>query len=152
MIRKAEPEDYPLLFSMQIACIKAITGVYSEQELLSWVGYIKKEGVDRYARYENYLISDDADAPVGFVSWLYDMNARRVSLECLYVLPAMRGRGVGVLLLGYFEAHMPEEAFISVRSTLNAEGFYLRYSYTKVGQAMSRAGFNVALLEKHARR
>lgn len=147
MIRKATPDDYPLFLDIQISCIKGLTNTYSGDEIQAWTDYITQQGAARYGSYKNCAFEDENGSMAGFVSWSRDQDAR-ANIECLYTLPQFRNRGIGHLLLREAEMSFSPGTAIYIRSTLNAASFYERQGYERTGNAISRAGFSIVLLEK----
>lgn len=148
MIRLATSEEFPNLLDIQIACIRDLTETYSPEEIASWVGYLEREGGERYEVYENHVYTDDDNRIAGFVSWSQNESENTAAIECLYTLREYRGQGIGKLLLAEAERAIPQSATIAVRSTLNARSFYEQQGYQYTEDATSRAGFKIALLEK----
>lgn len=150
-LRPAVPEDFPALLALQIACIHSLEGksTYKHQELSDWVSYLEREGSDRYGRFINRVIVDDQEDIKAFVSWSEDRLQHTAAIECLYANEADRGQGFGTVLLQTAEVSVVPGTTIGVRSTVNARSFYERQGYSYIGDAKSRAGFTIALLEKH---
>ena len=148
MIREAIPEDYFNLLDVQIACVRSLVGTYTVDETESWVRYIENDGPDRYGNYTNHVSVGDDGRINGFVSETHTSDQLSAAIECLYVLPSDRGRRIGYLLLEEAEAHIPEGSMVRIRSTLNAVPFYESHGYRRVGNALSRAGLSIGLLEK----
>lgn len=148
MIRPALTEEFPQLLEIQIGCTSGLTKTYKADEIKAWTEYLKREGADRYATYNNRVFVDDADTIAGFVSWSTDESEQSAAIECLYKLAAYQGKGIGSLLLKEAEDSIPDGTIIHVRSTLSARQFYERNGYVHTGDAVSRAGFAIALLEK----
>lgn len=148
MIRTAMPEEFPQLLNMQISCIRDLTETYTAEEINNWIGYLERQGKNRYEEYENRVYTDDDNHIAGFVSWSQNESESTASLECLYTLKEYRGQGIGKLLLAEAEREISQSVTIAVRSTLNARSFYEQQSYHYIQDATSRAGFKIALLEK----
>jgi ribosomal protein S18 acetylase RimI-like enzyme len=147
MIRKATSDDYPLFLAIQTACINGLTDVYSADEIKAWTDYLAREGAARYGQYENRVGEDEDGNVAGFVSWS-SHEALQASIECLYILPQFRNQGIGRRLLQEAEASFNPAVTVRIRSTRNALPFYERQGYKRTGDALSRAGFRIVLLEK----
>lgn len=148
MISPASTKELPQLLDIQISCIRDLTETYKPEEINSWIGYLERQGADRYEEYENYVYTDDYNRIAGFVSWSQNESENTASIECLYALKDYRGQGIGRLLLAEAERAISRNTTIAVRSTLNARSFYEQQGYRYIQDATSRAGFKIALLEK----
>ena len=68
MIRPVTPEEIPQLLDIQINCVRDLTETYTAEEINSWIGYLERQGADRYEPCENRIYTDDNDRIAGFVS------------------------------------------------------------------------------------
>jgi GNAT superfamily N-acetyltransferase len=148
MIESIHPEQYPLLLDVQTDCIRGLGDYYTQQEIDAWIGYLEEATPERFAQFENRALFDSRGAIGGFVSWSGGEAEAVSALECLYVREDLRGRGIGRLLLREAEIRVAIGSRMSVRSTLNARPFYEKNDYIFKEQGISRAGFEMAVLEK----
>lgn len=148
MIRPISLKELPRLLEIQVACVRGLTQTYTSEEMEAWIGYIEREGPERYAKYQNRGFFDEADCLVGFVSWSQSDQENSVAIDCLYVLNEHRQHGIGWQLLQDVEANLAHGTTMHVRATLNAQPFYERHGYIFIEGSISRAGFAIALLEK----
>ena len=148
MIRPAAAVEFPRLLAIQLACISELGKGYTSAEIQAWISYLKQEGANRYKAYENDVFTNQRDEVVAFVSWSQERRKRTAAIECLYTLRENRGQGTGRLLLREAELHLISNTIIHVRSTLNARRFYEYNGYSYMGDAASRAGLAISLLEK----
>lgn len=76
-------------------------------------------------------LATEADLVLGF------LEIRPAEIEKLYVQPTAVRRGIGTMLLqlGISQARRREPDAVSVLALLNAETFYARHGFTKVGES-----------------
>lgn len=134
------------MLHLQVECIKGLEKFYTVTEINNWVSYLQKEGPERYQKYESRLIYGDG-ALCAFVSWL-QKEKEEAAIECLYSQAKFRGKGYGATLLRAAEQLMTPGSIVTVRSTINARSFYEHHGYVYRGDAISRAGFKIVLLDK----
>jgi len=143
-IRKATPEDAPAIFALHEASIRAAcAGHYTPDQIDAWTGGL---GVERYReamRRLEFLVADEVGRIAGFS--VVDVAAGE--LHALYVAPGSAGRGLGRALLGAAERIAAAWGLRTLRlkSTLNAEGFYARRGYVRLGEGVNRGPTGVEL-------
>lgn len=148
MIKDVLPSQYSELLDVQIGCIHSLDATYNQEEINTWVGYLERATPQRFADFQNRAWFTDMGSIEGFVSWSQDELSGLASVECLYVREASRGQNIGRLLLHVAEDNFTAATRILVRSTLNAQPFYEKNGYVLKELGKSRAGFDIAILEK----
>jgi N-acetylglutamate synthase-like GNAT family acetyltransferase len=80
---------------------------------------------------ERVWLATEAELVLGF------LEIRPAEIEKLYVQPTAIRRGIGSTLLqvGIDKARLLEPGAVTVLSLLNAQTFYERYGFTKVGES-----------------
>jgi ribosomal protein S18 acetylase RimI-like enzyme len=80
---------------------------------------------------ERVWLATEAELVLGF------LEIRPAEIEKLYVRPTAVRRGIGskLLQLGIDQARRLESGAITVLALLNAQTFYERYGFTKVGES-----------------
>jgi ribosomal protein S18 acetylase RimI-like enzyme len=106
---------------------------YTNEQMNEWSklltiteAYIEKNAVFKL------LIADDV---AGYYSFL-NINEHTVRLDNLFVIPQFIGKGFGNLLLNDFLTRMGKRGTkkILLDADPNAEGFYTKFGFIKVGQ------------------
>ena len=149
-IKNVAKQDFPILLDLQVKCIQSLTATYSQDEINAWVGYIEQAGAVRFAAFTNKAWHNTNGDIIGFISWIQHPNSS-VSIECLYVRKEDRNNGIGTRLLG--EAQKIAGLLngpLDVRSTQNARRLYEQNGFRFQADAVSRAGFSIALLRQDA--
>jgi ribosomal protein S18 acetylase RimI-like enzyme len=145
--REASEADFGRMLDVQLASIAMLTDTYSKQELEKWKSVLITEGGKRFAEM-NSIVCEGDEKMMGFVSWVIDDNLAKI--RCLYVLPEFVRRGIGSELLKQTEKEISKGGGLPIRvkASLNARAFYERYGYKFIEPGKSRAGFDVAMMEK----
>ena len=99
-----------------------------------------RESVVQHAVTDSLLVARDGESILGFVmfsveSGVYEQDVRRGVVENLYVLPDIRGTGVGAALLAAAEKALTERGCSVVSldvlaANSDARRFYRRQGYT----------------------
>ena len=58
-LRPATPDEFSDMLALQIDCIQGLFHAYPAQHLANWTEYLRREGPERYARFENAVMTDD---------------------------------------------------------------------------------------------
>lgn len=148
MIKDVLPSQYPELLDVQTECIRGLCDTYSQEEIDTWVGYLERATSQRFAEFQNRAWFSEQGVIEGFISWTESRSSGLAAVECLYVREASRGQNIGRLLLQQAESSLTPNTHVTVRSTLNAQPFYEKNGYVLKEIGKSRAGFEIAILEK----
>lgn len=148
MIKDILPGQYPELLDVQTECIRGLSDTYTQEEIDTWVGYLERATPERFADFHNRAWFTETGNIEGFVSWSEDEPSGLAAVECLYVREASRGQNIGRLLLQEAEGNLTAATRVIVRATLNAQPFYEKNGYALKELGKSRAGFDIAILEK----
>jgi GNAT superfamily N-acetyltransferase len=143
-IRKATPEDAAAIFALHEASIRAgCAGHYTPAQIDAWSGGLDVERYREAMRRLEFLVAEEAGGIVGFSV----VDVAGGELHALYVAPGSTGRGLGRALLGAAEriAAACGLRSLRVKSTLNAEGFYARRGYVRLGAGVNRSPTGVDL-------
>ena len=125
-IRKATLEDREALARMHRDSISTLcAGHYTPEQIASWTGCITTEAYDRALRDKVFLVAVDQGALLG----LGMLDAQAGEVNALYVSPGAVGHGLGGELLKALEREAVGLDRLTLRSTLNAQGFYARHGY-----------------------
>ena len=116
---------------------------YGTREIAAWVAFRPPEAYRSALASRHLFVAESADEIVGFGQF----DPARGEVEACYVSPDVVGRGVGADLLMRMEedARAAGHAVVRLNATLNAEGFYARHGYRKLGPASHRVGDEVEL-------
>jgi GNAT superfamily N-acetyltransferase len=143
-IRKATPEDAPAIHALHEASIRAACARhYSPAQIDAWIGGLGVERCREAMRRLEFLVADEGGRIAGFSV----VDVAGGELHALYVAPGSAGRGLGRALLGAAERIAAAWGLRTLRlkSTLNAEGFYARRGYVRLGEGVNRGPTGVEL-------
>ena len=130
-IKKASVNDNEILTKITKKS-KAYWG-YSEEQISLWDNNltISKEYIESNSVFT--LVNDDK--VVGYYSYIIK-EEKNVILDNLFILPEYIGKGFGKYLMNDFLTRMKNEKFkkITLDSEPNAENFYLKIGFKKVGE------------------
>lgn len=119
------------------------SGRYAPREIAAWVA-VRSPASYRVALATRALyVAEREGGIVGFGQ----LDNEKAEIEACYVAPEAIGAGFGAALLAAMEdgARRRGHAVVRLNSTLNAEGFYLRRGYRRLGKATHRVSGNVDL-------
>ena len=129
-IELADKKDHEILTSITKKS-KAYWG-YSEEQIEIWSEQltITESYIETNAVYK--LVLDTAT--IGYYSYFYE-NDKTIQLDNLFVLPDDIGKGFGQILMNDFLNRMQSMGInkIILESEPNAENFYARFGFVKVG-------------------
>ncbi|MHC2619277.1 ribosomal protein S18 acetylase RimI-like enzyme [Bradyrhizobium huanghuaihaiense] len=135
--RPACADDAETVFDITKASIAGLSrGCYSPAQIENWMG-------ERTPRFYEEIIAKGRmtvclrnDVVIGFV------DADPGEVTRLFVLPAAAGSGVGKRLLdiGVARARLGHGGPIRLEATINAEAFYRRYGFRKMGRGQFSHG------------
>lgn len=130
-VEKATSNDNEILTEITKRS-KAYWG-YSEEQILQWIDNltISKEYIENNPVFK--LVNDNTI--IGYYSYLIK-DEKNIKLDNLFLLPEYIGKGFGKYLINDFLNRMRIEKFekIILDSEPNAEEFYLKIGFKKIGQ------------------
>ncbi len=143
-IRPAAAADADGIWRVHSESIRALCRErYGTREIAAWVAFRPPEAYRSALASRHLFVAERADEIVGFGQF----DPARGEIEACYVSPDVVGRGVGADLLARMEedARTAGHAVVRLNATLNAETFYARHGYRKLGAASHRVGDDVEL-------
>ena len=132
LTRLATEDDAATIAAIHRNSVKHLCAAYySHAQLEAW---FEDRPPNMYAKAigeERVWLAMEADLVLGF------LEIRPAEIEKLYVQPTAVRRGIGTMLLqlGISQARRREPDAVSVLALLNAETFYARHGFTKVGES-----------------
>lgn len=132
MLRPARPGDGAAVFDLTRRAIRASAkDHYPPAVIEEWMGERTPEFYEDLIAKGRMSVAERAGAVVGFV------DAEPGELTRLFVSPADAGSGLGsrLLRIGVEAARLGHDGPIRVEATLNAEGFYRRHGFRRIGDA-----------------
>lgn len=130
-IKKAIPNDHKILTEITKKS-KAHWG-YSDEQIEIWSEFltVSKEYIETKSVYN--LIVDDKI--IGYYSFFHE-SEKTIKLDNLFVLPEFIGKGFGIVLMQDFliRSVSSNAKKIVLNSEPNAEDFYIKFGFVKVGQ------------------
>lgn len=143
-VRPATARDAEQIYRVHSDSIRVLcSGRYAPDEIAAWVA-VRSPASYRVALASRALyVAERAGEVVGFGQ----LDPAKAEIEACYVAPASIGTGVGAALLETMEADARRRGHPVVRlnSTLNAEPFYARCGYRRLGTATHRVSGKVDL-------
>ncbi|MBF4515944.1 GNAT family N-acetyltransferase [Flavobacterium sp. ANB] len=132
--QKAKPNDHEIL-TIITKKSKAYWG-YSAEQIEVWSDSltVTKNDIETKSVYKLNIDNQI----VAYYSF-FDEDEETVKLDNLFVLPEYIGKGIGVFLMNDFLHRLKETNFKKIRlhSEPNAEMFYAKFGFIKVGQLES---------------
>jgi len=134
-IRLAMYEDCPSLYNIHTSAIRQLCSThYNGEEISQWAG---RQNVERYKALvseEKIVVGVSAGGEVVAFGNLRRENELIWEIGGLFVSPEHTGRGIASTLLRHFERQAKSEGCLNmtVKSTLNAAGFYEYHGYSRV--------------------
>jgi len=130
-IKKAIPNDHKILTEITKKS-KAYWG-YSEEQIEIWSEFltVTKEYIETKSVC-NLVIDDEI---IGYYSFFHE-SENSIKLDNLFVLPDFIGKGFGKILMNDFLDRIKNSDIqkVILNSEPNAEDFYLKFGFVKVGQ------------------
>ena len=134
-IRNATANDREAISRVHRASIRALCASrYTGEQIDGWLAILQPTVYDQALREKVFLVAERDGRLLGFA--MLDTDAAEVS--AIYVSPDAIGSGIGSRLLAELE-HRAAEAGLGVlttHATLNAERFYARHGFGRVGEAV----------------
>jgi putative acetyltransferase len=128
-IRKALHTDKNDISRVHIASITKLCGRhYSPEQVDAWVSALAPSAYDHALREKVFLVAEDDQQRLSGLGMLDIENAE---VSAVYIRPDSVGMGIGNRILKALEKTAEESGItvVTVFSTLNAKGFYLRHGY-----------------------
>lgn len=132
IIEKAHHNDDKILTEITKRS-KAYWG-YSKEQIEIWSQFLTVSTIYIETNSVYKLVADDTI--VGYYSFLYD-DKQTIKLDNLFVLPEFIGKGFGGILMNDFLIKVKKDTEvnkITLNSEPNAEMFYNKFGFVKVGQ------------------
>jgi GNAT superfamily N-acetyltransferase len=129
-IRSACTDDVAAIDRMHRASIRKLCApFYTREQLAHWLSAIKPRGYLAAMELYDFMVAVD-----GGIAGMCIFSSPKAEISALYVSPRAAGRGVGRLLLKEAEAIAREAGIreLSLKSTLNAAGFYEHLGFARV--------------------
>ncbi|HEX9149588.1 MAG TPA: GNAT family N-acetyltransferase [Thermoanaerobaculia bacterium] len=144
LIRPANESDVDAIFRVHGDSIRALCRErYGEREIEAWIAFRPPEAYRSSFASRELFVAEWQGEIVGFGQ----LDPRRGEIEACYVAPEAIGSGVGSALLERMErqARRHGHAIVRLNATLNAEPFYARMGYRRLGPARHRVSKDVNL-------
>jgi GNAT superfamily N-acetyltransferase len=144
ILRPARGDDGAAVFEVTRRAIGALAkDHYSPEQIDRWMGERTPAFYEAVIAGGCMVVADRAGAVIGFV------DAEPGELTRLFVLPEVAGAGLGARLLkvGVEIARLGHCGPIRVEATLNAESFYRRHGFRRIGVADFSHGLGGARIE-----
>lgn len=132
-IRKASDADKENISKLHISSIKRLCSKhYTDEQLNAWTSVLTPSVYDQALKEKLFLVAHDSNQELKGLGILDIQNAE---ISAIYIHPDAVRNGIGTELLYELEkaARNSNVVKISVHSTLNARGFYLRHGYLEHG-------------------
>lgn len=130
-IQKANTHDHKILTEITKKS-KAYWG-YSDEQIESWSEFltVSKEYIETKSVY-NLIVYNKI---IGYYSFFHE-SENTIKFDNLFVLPDFIGKGFGKTLMNDFLDRMKnsDAQKVILNSEPNAEDFYIRFGFVKVGQ------------------
>lgn len=128
-IRRALPGDAEAIWGMHTKCIRTLcSSTYSSEEIEAWCDALSPERYREALRGDvDFFVAHRGEEILGICIF----SLPEGELFALYVSPSSVGQGVGTELLKYVESLGIRRSLpgLTVRSTVNAESFYIRQGF-----------------------
>jgi len=132
IFRPARPGDGDAAFELTRIAIAAMAkGHYTPDQIANWMGERTPSFYEEMVTMGRMVVAERDGVVVGFV------DAVPGELTRLFVAPKETGGGLGsrLLTIGVEAARGGQDVPVRVEATLNAEGFYLRHGFRRLGIA-----------------
>jgi putative acetyltransferase len=143
-VRPAGATDVEGIWRVHNESIRVLCrGKYAPREIAAWIDFRPPEAYRAALASRALFVAEREDEIVGFGQF----DPARGEVEACYVSPEAIGRGVGSDLIARMEeqARATGHAVVRLNATLNAESFYTRLGYRRLGPATHRVGNDVEL-------
>lgn len=151
-LRSAQPHDADAILATHRDSVSALCHThYSAQQIAMWLDGRSADSYQPAIAAGQIMLACDAQGVAGFVEFACGEIVK------LFVRGRAAGQGVGhaLMLAGIAGAEPGSGGLIRIESTRNAQPFYQRYGFAKVGEGVfSRGGstveIEVVMLERRA--
>ena len=143
-VRPAGASDADGIWRVHNESIRALCrGHYGEREIAAWIAFRPPEAYRSALASRTLFVAEREGEIVGFGQF----DPARGEIEACYVSPDAVHRGVGsdLVLRMEDEARAKGHEVVRLNATLNAETFYARLGYRRLGPAIHRVGDEVEL-------
>lgn len=143
-IRPAGASDVDGIWRVHNESIRALCRErYGAREIAAWIAFRPPEAYRAALASRTLFVCEWGEEIVGFGQF----DPARGEIEACYVAPDAVGRGVGSDLIARMEeqARATGHAVVRLNATLNAESFYARLGYRRLGSATHRVGGDIEL-------
>jgi len=144
VVRPAHESDVDAIVRVHGESIRVLCRErYGEREIAAWIAFRPPEAYRSAFASRELFVAERRGAVIGFGQ----LDPRRGEIEACYVAPDAVGGGVGAALLQKMEAEARRRghAVVHLNATLNAEPFYERMGYRRLGPARHRVADDVNL-------
>lgn len=145
-IRRATQEDAPGICQVHVLAIRVLCrDHYSPSEIESWAGSKTPSAYRDVLVTRAMFVAENDGKVVGFAQ----LHLEGATVEAVYVSPDVARCGVGSALLTKLESVAAEHGVreLVLKSTLNAEPFYLRHGY-EILAASTHGDLSCTLMRK----
>ena len=143
-VRPARESDVDGIWHVHNESIRALCrGRYGEREIAAWIAFRPPQAYRSALASRTLFVAEREGEIVGFGQF----DPARSEIEACYVSPDTVNRGVGsdLVLRMEEEARAKGHEVVRLNATLNAETFYARLGYRRLGPAVHRVGNEVDL-------
>lgn len=144
VVRPAHESDVDAIVRVHGESIRVLCRErYGEREIAAWIAFRPPEAYRSAFASRELFVAERRGEVIGFGQF----DPRRGEIEACYVAPDAVGGGVGAALLQRMEAEARRRghAVVHLNATLNAEPFYERMGYRRLGPARHRVADDVNL-------
>ena len=144
VVRPAQESDVDAIFRVHGDSIRALCRErYNQREIAAWIAFRPPEAYRTAFASRELFVAERGGEVVGFGQ----LDPRRGEIEACYVAPHAVGSGIGAALVTRMEleARRRGHAVVHLNATLNAESFYERMGYRRLGPARHRVADDVNL-------
>lgn len=135
--RPAEPGDGAAVFEITRRSVAGLSSRhYSPEQIAGWMGDRTPSFYEEMVGRRKMVVAERDGEMVGFV------DAKPGEVMRLFVLPDAAGTGLGrrLLAIGVEKARLDHDGPIRLEATLNAEPFYRRHGFERVGTGLFSHG------------
>jgi GNAT superfamily N-acetyltransferase len=144
VVRPARVSDVDQIFRVHSDSIRTLCRArYGEREIAAWIAFRPSDSYRLAFASRELFVAEWQGRIVGFGQ----LDPRRGEIEACYVAPEAIRSGIGAMLLARMEkaARRHGHSVVQLNSTLNAETFYARMGYRRLGPARHRVAADVEL-------
>lgn len=153
-IIKIDKSQLPIIKDLSYAIWPSAYGEILSKEQLKYMleKFYAIEALEQLwdeAKHVFYIVVDNNDKPLGFVSYELNCKPNKTKIHRIYVLPETQGKGLGKKLL----YHVKEKAlennqkaiYLNVNKYNNAKFFYKKLGFTIVKEEVIDIGNNYVM-------